>query len=168
MNTLDPILVVDVNVIIHLEKAGLLDELINDKNVRIVDLVLYQEYETKENLASNKVKRIKQIELNENQMIEANNLYYSNTRNSVFDYYCYVVARDNNYVLLTGDWKLKKKVSDVDVHGAIWYVQTLNKKGIIDKKKMKSVYETWLNDESVFISKDILRELIIELDKDCQ
>ena len=36
MNSLDPILVIDVNVIIHFEKAGLLDVLVNDKNIRIV------------------------------------------------------------------------------------------------------------------------------------
>ena len=47
MNTSNQILIVDVNVIIHLEKAGLLDELINDKNIRIVDLVLYDEYQYK-------------------------------------------------------------------------------------------------------------------------
>ena len=45
MNSSDQILIVDVNVIIHLEKVGLLDELIKDKNIRIVDLVLYEEYE---------------------------------------------------------------------------------------------------------------------------
>lgn len=124
MNTSDPILVVDVNVIIHLEKVGLLDELISDKNIRIVDLVLYQEYEFKRNLASEKVEKIKQVHLNEEQMFEAHVLYKSNPRNSIFDYYSYIVARDNNYELLTGDWKLKKKVNDVAVHGAIWYVRS--------------------------------------------
>ena len=163
MNTSDQILVVDVNVIIHLEKVGLLDELISDRNIRIVDLVLYQEYEFKRNLASEKVEKIKQVHLNEEQMFEAHSLYQSNRRNSVFDYYSYIAARDNNYELLTGDWKLKKKVNDVPVHGAIWYVQQLNKKDIIDNSRLKSIYETWLNDPTVFIGSDILSELIIEL-----
>lgn len=47
MNTTDYILVTDVNVIIHLEKANLLDELVKDKRIRIVDLVFYEEYECK-------------------------------------------------------------------------------------------------------------------------
>ena len=163
MNISDQILVVDVNVIIHLEKVGLLDELISDKNIRIVDLVLYQEYEFKRNLASEKVEQIKQVHLNEEQMFEAHSLYQNNPRNSVFDYYSYIAARDNNYELLTGDWKLKKKVDDVLVHGAIWYVQKLKEKGIINNTRLKTIYETWLNDPTVFIRSDILSELIIEL-----
>ncbi len=163
MNISNQILVVDVNVIIHLEKVGLLDELINDKDIRIVDLVLYQEYEYKRNLASDKVERIKQVHLNEQQMFEAHGLYQNNPRNSVFDYYSYIAARDNNYELLTGDWKLKKNVDDVVVHGAIWYVQRLREKGRINDEKLKSIYEIWLNDPTVFIRSDILSELIIEL-----
>ena len=139
MNTSDQILVVDVNVIIHLEKVGLLDE------------------------ASEKVEKIKQVHLNEEQIFEAHSLYQSNPRNSVFDYYSYIAARDNNYELLTGDWKLKKKVNDVAVHGAIWYVQKLKAKGIIDNARLKNIYEIWLNDPTVFIRSDILSELIIEL-----
>lgn len=163
MNTSDQILVVDVNVIIHLEKVGLLDELISDKNIRIVDLVLYQEYQFKRNLASEKIEKIKQVHLNEEQIFEAHSLYQSNPRNSVFDYYSYIATRDNNYELLTGDWKLKKKVNNIAVHGAIWYVQKLKEKGIIDNARLKNIYEIWLNDPTVFIRSDILSELIIEL-----
>lgn len=54
MNFSNLIFVIDVNVIIHLEKVNLLDELTNDKNARIVDLVLYQEYQHKPNLISKK------------------------------------------------------------------------------------------------------------------
>ena len=108
MNFLDPILVIDVNVIIHFEKAGLLDVLVNDKNVRIVDLVLYQEYQYKKNAMSSKVSSIRVLTLSENQMQEAYNLFLNNRRNSVFDYFSYIAARDNNFVLLTGDFKLKK------------------------------------------------------------
>ena len=68
MSTSDLILIIDVNVIIHLEKAGLLDELINDKSIRIVDLVLYDEYQFKKNLISEKVELIKHVTLNENQI----------------------------------------------------------------------------------------------------
>ncbi len=63
MNTSDLILITDVNAIIHLEKALLLDELVNDERARIVDVVLYDEYEYKKNLVSNKVKKIKTITL---------------------------------------------------------------------------------------------------------
>ncbi len=166
MNTSSYILVVDVNVIIHLEKVGLLEELVNDKNIRIVDLVFYQEYEFKKNLASSQVKKIKQIHLNEEQMFEANYLYENNSRNSIYDYYSYIAARDNNYGLLTGDWKLKNTIANVEVHGVIWYVQKLREKGIIDNKRLKSVYETWLYDPSVFISSNILSELILELEEE--
>ena len=54
------------------------------------------------------MKKIKQITLSEEQMNEAQQLYLANTRNSIFDYYSYIAARDSGYALLTGDWKLKK------------------------------------------------------------
>ena len=164
MNTSNQILVVDVNVIIHLQKVGLLDDLVSDKRIRIVDLVLYQEYLCKRNDASDKVEKIRQVNLNEKQMFEAQCLYESNPRNSVFDYYSYIAARDNNYELLTGDWKLKKKLDDVSVHGSIWYVQDLYNNKIISREKLKNIYETWLNDPLVYIKSEILIDLIMDLD----
>lgn len=164
MNTSDQILVVDVNVIIHLEKVNLLEELINDKNIRIVDLVLFQEYEYKENLMSKKVRNIKQVKLSEKQMAEAHELFYRYKRNTVFDYYSYIVSRDNGYALLTGDWKLKKFANkNINVYGVIWYVQELRRKDLIDDVRLKEVYEIWLNDPTVYISADILSELIAEI-----
>lgn len=165
MNTSNQILVIDVNVIIHLEKAGLLDELINDKNVRIVDLVLYDEYQFKKNLISEKVERIKKVTLNEKQVNEASVLYENNKRNSFYDYCSYIAARDNHYSLLTGDWKLKKCINnDVEIHGAIWYVQYLRAKNIIDDSKLKNTYTIWLTDPQVFMPEDILANLIIEME----
>ena len=165
MSTSNQILVIDVNVIIHLEKAGLLDELINDKNIRIVDLVLYDEYQFKKNLISDKVERIKMVTLDEKQVNEASNLYQENKRNSFYDYCSYIVARDNNYSLLTGDWKLKKCIGDdVEVHGAIWYAQCLRTKNIINDEQLKNAYTIWLNDTQVFMPEDILANLIIEME----
>lgn len=165
MSTSDPILIIDVNVIIHLEKAGLLDELINDKSIRIVDLVLYDEYQFKKNLISEKVELIKQVTLNENQINEAGLLYNENRRNSFYDYCSYIAARDNNYSLLTGDWKLKRWVcKNVEVHGAIWYVQRLESAGIIDKKRLKEIYMIWLNDTQVFMPEELLASLIMEIE----
>ena len=168
MSISNRILIVDVNVIIHLEKVGLLDKLIKDENIRIVDLVLYQEYMYKRNSISSEVEKIKQVHLNENQMYEAQYLYDNNSRNSIFDYYSYIVARDNNFILLTSDWKLKRYANDVEVHGVIWYVQKLREKGIINNSKLKEIYEKWLHDPNVFISSEILSELIIEIDREEQ
>lgn len=169
MITSNPIFVVDVNVIIHLEKAGLLDELTNDKRVRIVDLVLYEEYEYKENNASCKVRQIKQLHLDENQILEAANMNLLKPRNSVFDYYNFIAARDNNGILLTGDFKLKKYIGEnIEVHGAIWYAMKLREENIIDDQKLKEVYKIWLEDEKVFIPDEKLVELILQLDdKSC-
>ena len=163
MNFSNLIFVIDVNVIIHLEKVNLLDELTNDKNAIIVDLVLYQEYQHKPNLISKKISKIKTISLNEMQVAESQNLYMKNRRNSIFDYFSYIAARDNNGILLTGDWKLKKSInknSDVDVRGAIWYVKYLKEKGIIDENRLLDIYKTWLEDITVYMPNEILEELI--------
>lgn len=164
MNSSDQILIVDVNVIIHLEKVGLLDELIKDKNIRIVDLVLYEEYEYKENLMSERVRKIEQIHLSDEEIFEANQMYEENRRNSFFDYCSFIAARNNGYGLLTGDWKLKKSIrEDMPIYGVIWYVKKLREKNIIDDIRLKEIYESWLSDPSVFIREDILSDLILEL-----
>lgn len=160
MNTSNLILVIDVNVIIHLDKAGLLDELTKDKRTRIVDLVLYDEYQFKRNLASDMVERIETITLNDKQIIEADALHRKNTRNSFYDYCSYIVARDNNYVLLSGDWKLKNSIGYDNIHGVIWYLLDLYNNGIISSEKVKEACIIWLNDPTVYIKEDILIDLI--------
>ena len=77
-----------------------------------------------------------------------------------------MAARDNNYSLLTGDGKLKKKIKDIPVHGAVWYVQRLKEKGIIDNKKLKEVYKIWLNDPRVYIDETLLKNLLNEIEKE--
>ena len=166
MNTSNLILVTDVNVIIHLDKAGLLDELTNDKRIRIVDLMLYNEYQFKKNLASGKVEIIKTITLNDKQLKEAINLHNNNKRNSFYDYCAYVAARDNDYVLLSGDFKLKKAVNYEKFHGTIWYVQDLFYNGIISKDKLKSIYETWISDPTIYLDENKLIQLIEELNNE--
>ena len=165
MSTSNQILVIDVNVIIHLEKAGLLDELISDSNIRIVDLVLYDEYQYKKNLISDKIEKIKLVTLNEEQVKEASELYNNNSRNSFYDYCSYIASRDNKYSLLTGDWKLKRYISkDVEVYGAIWYVQNLRERNIINNNKLKETYTIWLNDPLIFMPDDVLANLIMEIE----
>ncbi len=39
----------------------------------------------------------------------------------------------------------------------------LRRKNIIDDERLREVYETWLNDPTVYISADILSELISEM-----
>lgn len=109
--------------------------------------------------------KIKKISLTEKDLIEAYH-YYQNQRsprNSIFDYYSYIAARNNNYSLLTSDWKLKKELNDIDVYGPIWYVDNLYNKGIISKNKLINIYTSWLEDPQVYISSTILKEHINKL-----
>ena len=104
--------------------------------------------------------------MTDSQVAEAYRLYLKNRRNSVFDYFSYIAARDNGYVLLTGDWKLKKSIDyDVEVYGAIWYVKHLNEKGVISDERSLNVYKAWLEDVTVFMPGEILLDLIIDLEK---
>lgn len=165
MNISKEILVIDVNIIIHLEKVNLLDELARDKNIRIVDLVFYQEYQYKPNLVSDKLNKLAIITLDEKEVKEAINMNLNNKRNSIFDYFSYIAARDNNYALLTDDWKLKKwSPNGINIYGAIWYVQKLRAENVIDDLRLKEIYTAWLYDPTVFLPSEILIELLAQLD----
>ena len=61
----------------------------------------------------------------------------------------------------TTDIKLKKVVDKfVDVYGAIWYLEHLYEKKVIDKEQLLQAYEIWLNDDMVYMPNDILLEKI--------
>ena len=166
MNTSNSILVIDVNAIIHLDKAGLLDELTSDERIRIVDLMLYNEYQCKPNEASEKIENIKKITLSDKQITEAYLLHKEKPRNSFYDYCAYIAARDNDGVLLSGDYKLKKDINFDNFHGSIWYVKDLYNNGIIDKDKLKRTYETWMIDPTVYFDEELLYKLIEEMNED--
>ena len=164
MNSTEQILVIDVNAIIHIEKAGLLEKLVEDKNIRIVDLVYYDEYEFKPNLSSNIVSKIKKISLTESQVKEAKTLYENDKRNSFYDYCSYVIARDNGYTVLTGDWKLRRKIIDhVAVHGSIWYVRKLYDDKMISKDETINAYSIWREDSNVYMPTKVLSAFIDDL-----
>lgn len=164
MNISNSILIIDVNVIIHFEKAGLLEHLLKIKNIRIVDLVFYQEYLYKQNSNTNNVKKIKRIILNEQQIKEAQSLTQQNRKVSFFDFCSYIYARDNACTLLTGDRPLREFCcKEIEVVGSIWLLEQMHEQGLICTDELKCAYEAWLTDPSVYLPSEIIIEKIEEL-----
>ena len=164
MITLIQNIVIDTNVIIHLEKAKILDIAMSDSRLKVVDLVYYKEYKRKDIKYNNEFSKIERISLNEKQLKEALIMHNNKKENSFFDYACYIAARDNDCILLTGDWKLKDSLnSDIEIHGAIWYAELLFNEHKLNREILLDVLECWVNDDNVYMPKDLLREKINSL-----
>lgn len=161
MNISDKNLVIDVNVIIHMEKAGLLEQLLKVKKLRIIDLVFHEEYQHKPNLSTRSVKKIRRVGLNEKQIKEAENM----KKLGFFDACIFIYARDNKCSILSGDGRLRNigVANDIEVFGIIWLVEQMNKHGIISIEELKQAYICWIEDPRVFIPEEILSDKLEEL-----
>lgn len=166
MNISNSTLIIDVNVIIHFEKAGLLGQLLAIKNLRIVDLVFYQEYLCKPNSNTDDVRKIKRVILSEQQIAEAQSLSNQYKKLSFFDCCSYIYARDNCCVLLTGDGPLREMgCQSIEVVGSIWLAQKMHEEKLICIDELKCAYNIWLTDSSIYLPQEILSEKLEELNE---
>lgn len=135
MNITEKIIITDTNIITDLNNAGLLEEFITIKNVYVSDLIKADELNSKTgNL--NTLKKAKVISATEKQVLEAVNLSLINKKLSMYDLLNYVLARDNNCLLATGDNRLKQyaETNDVEVIRTLKIIELMTTHGIISKE----------------------------------
>lgn len=106
MNIATKIIITDTNIITDLNNANILEEFINLDNVYISDMVKNDEINSKTcNVKS--IDKFKVISATPMQLIEVTNLSLIEKKLSTYDLLNYVIARDNNYIIATGDNRLK-------------------------------------------------------------
>ena len=135
MNITEKIIITDTNIITDLDNAGILEEFITIKNVYVSDLIKTDELNQKTgNL--NKIKKAKVISATEKQVLEAVNLSLINKKLSMYDLLNYVLARDNNWILATGDYRLKQyaELNDVEVIRTLKIIKLMTMCSIISKE----------------------------------
>lgn len=136
MNITTKIILTDTNIITDLNNANILQEFINLDNVYISDMIKNDEINSK----TGNVKLINQfkvISASPTQLIEVSNLSITEKKLSTYDLLNYIIARDNNCILATGDNRLKiySESNGVEVFRTLKIIKLMKEHKIISCRK---------------------------------
>jgi len=126
------IIITDTNIITDLDNAKLLEKFVGLDNVYINDMVKNDEINFKTGDV-NIINKMNVLPLTAEQLQEVNKLYSKEKVLSQYDLINYVVARDNNCILATGDNRLKKYSEEhgVEVIRTLKIIELMKNKKII-------------------------------------
>lgn len=135
MNLTEKIIITDTNIITDLFNANLLEKFSLLDNVYILDIIKESEINHK-TCNMELIDKIKVIQATSNQILEMEKLAIENKKLSPQDLINYVVAKDNNYILATGDNRLKtfSEKNGVEVLRTLKIIKIMNSKNIINKE----------------------------------
>lgn len=136
MNITTKIIITDTNIITDLNNANVLEDFINIDNVYISDMVKNDEVNFK-NCNIKLINKFKTISATAMQLNEVNNLSYVEKKLSTYDLLNFVIARDNDFILATGDNRLKKysEKNGVKVLRTLKIIRLMKDNNIISCKK---------------------------------
>ena len=136
MNLTEKIIITDTNIITDLFNADLLEMFSLLNNVYILDIIKESEINSK-TCNMKLINKIKVIHATSNPILEMQKLAKENKKLSPQDLINYVVAKDNNYILATGDNRLKifSEKNGVEVLRTLKIIKLMNSNNIINKEK---------------------------------
>ena len=167
MNITSKIIITDTNIITDLSTANVLSDFIKLDDVYISDMLKNKEiYNSTGNIEL--IKSFKVIQSSANQLLETKSIKLNNKRLSMVDINNYILARDNNCILATGDNLLKKfaEKNNVEVIRTLKIIKLIYKKNIITKKKAINACELLKLNPFTRIPEENINNLINELEKD--
>ena len=167
MNITSKIIITDTNIITDLNNANLLEKFVKLDNVYISDMVKNDEIKTSTG-DINLIKQIKVIEASGEQFLEMMELKKENKKLSTYDLINYILARDNNFILATGDNRLKDfaEKNNVEVIRTLKIIRLLNEKSIISSNEAINACELLKLNPFTRIPEENINNLINELKKD--
>jgi predicted nucleic acid-binding protein len=167
MNIKEKIIIVDTNIISDLYEAGVLDKFINLENIYMSKLVKYNEINGKTGDLY-LIDRINTITESENQILQALELSTNERGLSIYDCINFVLARDEETLLLTGDRRLRNyaEKQGVTVKGTIWIIDKMIEENQIDRCTAKKAYERLLYHENTRLPSEELQKRIKKLEEE--
>lgn len=167
MNITTKIIITDTNIITDLNNANILEEFINIDNVYINDMVKNDEINSKTGNVEI-INKFKVISATATQLIEVNNLSYAEKKLSTYDLLNFVVARDNNCILATGDNRLKNysENNGVEVLRTLKIIKLMKENNIISYRKAIDACNLLKQCTSTRIPELDINILLKELEKD--
>ena len=137
MSITEKIIVTDTNIITDLSNANILDKFVSLDNVYISDLVKTDEVNFKTgNLEI--INKFKTLKITEEQLIEVSTLASKESKLSIYDVINYILARDNDGGLATGDYRLRK----YSLENGVKVIRTLKIIRLLKEKNIISCRET--------------------------
>ena len=167
MNITEKIIITDTNIITDLNNAKVLDKFVQLDNVYISDMVKNDEINQKTgNLAV--IKKIKIKEATPSQLMEISNLSKNIKQLSPYDLINYIIARDNDCILATGDDHLKRfaEGNNVPVIRTLKIIELMREKGVISYEEEINAYELLLKNENTRIPKNLILEKLNKIQKE--
>lgn len=136
MNTEKKIIITDTNIITNLYIAGVLEEFILLDNIYISDIVKTNEINNK-TCDLKLISKFKTVEANSMELLEASYLSIVEKKLSIFDLLNFIICRDNNYILATGDNQLKEysESHNIEVIRTLKIIKDMYNSKIISNKK---------------------------------
>ncbi len=167
MNITTKIIITDTNIITDLDNANILEEFIDIDNVYISDMVKNDEINSKTGNVK-LINKFKVISATANQLIEVNKLSYTEKKLSTYDLLNFVIARDNNCILATGDNRLKKysENNGIEVLRTLKIIKLMKDYNIISCRKAINACNLLKQCPSTRIPEIYINNLINELEKD--
>ena len=167
MSITTKIIITDTNIITDLNNANILEEFINLDNVYISDMVKNDEINSKTGNVK-LINKFKVISATPTQLIEVSNLSITENKLSTYDLLNYVVARDNNCILATGDNKLKNysENNGVEVFRTLKIIKLMKEHNIISCRKAINACNLLKQCSTTRIPEIDISNLIDELEKD--
>ena len=114
------------------------------------------------------IKKIKVMRVTATQLIEVNNLSKIKKKLSTYDLINFVIARDNNCILATGDNRLKKysENNGIEVLRTLKIIKLMKDNNIISYRKAINACNLLKQCPSTRIPEIYINNLINELEKD--
>ena len=136
MNITKKIIITDTNIITDLNNAQILEKFISLDNVYISDLIKNDEINTKTG-NTNIIKKFKIITSTAKELQEVSVLSTIEKKLSIYDLLNYVLARDNNAIIATGDNRLKiySEKNNIEVIRTLKIIKLMHYYHIISTKE---------------------------------
>lgn len=167
MNIATKIIITDTNIITDLNNANILEEFINLNNAYISDMVKNDEINSKTGNVK-LIDKFKVISATSTQLVEVSNLSVTEKKLSANDLLNYVIARDNNCILATGDNKLKNysENNGVEVFRTLKIIKLMKEHNVISCRKALEACYLLKQCSNTRIPEIDINNLIEELEKD--
>ena len=166
MNITKKIIITDTNIITDLNNANILDEFVKIDNVYMSDIVKNDEINPK-TCDEKIIKKIKTISVTFNNKLETNNLSQTVSKLSTCDLINFVIAKNNDYILVTGDDALKKfaERNGVIVFRTLKLIKLMIDNGIISCEKALEACILLKSAANTRIPKELIDTFIKDLEK---
>ena len=167
MNITRKIIITDTNIITDLSNANILDKFVKLENVYISDMVKNDEVNS-ETGNIKIINKFKTISATSEQINEIFKISQMTSGLSQYDIINYIIARDNNAILATGDRKLKdfSESNGVEVIRTLKIIRLMYENKVISNQDVVNACIRLKTNKSTRIPINNIDDMINEIEKD--